>query len=81
VTQTVAVVTGGSRGIGEADVRRLTRRGNAVLLTCTSDETGGPGPCDSCHDRRDGRGAIEWLTGTDAGYVTGAIIDIAGGVR
>jgi NAD(P)-dependent dehydrogenase (short-subunit alcohol dehydrogenase family) len=40
VTRTVAIVTGGSRGIGAAVVRRLTRRGHAVVFTYTSDETG-----------------------------------------
>lgn len=40
MTQTVAVVTGGSRGIGEAIVRRLTRLGHAVLFTYTSDQSG-----------------------------------------
>lgn len=36
----VAVVTGGSRGIGEATVRRLARRGLAVVFSYTSDEEG-----------------------------------------
>lgn len=40
MTRTVAIVTGGSRGIGAAVVRRLTRRGHAVVFTYTSDETG-----------------------------------------
>lgn len=43
MTQTVAVVTGGSRGIGEAIVHRLAHRGHAVLFTYSSDEEGAGG--------------------------------------
>lgn len=35
-----AIVTGGTRGIGRAVVRRLVRRGHVVLFTYTSDEEG-----------------------------------------
>lgn len=40
MTGTVAVVTGGSRGIGRAIVDRLTARGHAVVFTFSSDEAG-----------------------------------------
>jgi NAD(P)-dependent dehydrogenase (short-subunit alcohol dehydrogenase family) len=40
MTPGVAVVTGGSRGIGAAVVARLARRGHAVLFTYTSDQEG-----------------------------------------
>ncbi|MFC8681961.1 SDR family NAD(P)-dependent oxidoreductase [Microbacterium ureisolvens] len=40
MTRTVAIVTGGSRGIGRAVVDRLIRRGHAVVFTYTSDESG-----------------------------------------
>lgn len=40
MSRTVAVVTGGSRGIGRAIVKRLTRRGHIVLFTYSSDEEG-----------------------------------------
>lgn len=37
MSRTVAIVTGGSRGIGAAIVRRLTRRGHTVVFTYTSE--------------------------------------------
>lgn len=40
MTRTVAIVTGGSRGIGRAIVERLARRGHAVVFTYTSDQEG-----------------------------------------
>ena len=40
MSRTVAIVTGGSRGIGRAIVRRLARRGHVVLFTFTSDDEG-----------------------------------------
>lgn len=40
MTRTVAVVTGGSRGIGRAVVERLARRGHAVVFTYTTDAAG-----------------------------------------
>ena len=40
VRPTLAVVTGGSRGIGRSVTERLVRRGHRVLFTYTSDEAG-----------------------------------------
>jgi NAD(P)-dependent dehydrogenase (short-subunit alcohol dehydrogenase family) len=40
MSSTVAIVTGGSRGIGRAVLRRLTGRGHAVVFSYTTDERG-----------------------------------------
>lgn len=40
MSATVAVVTGGSRGIGAAVVERLARRGHPVLLVYSTDDAG-----------------------------------------
>jgi 3-oxoacyl-[acyl-carrier protein] reductase len=43
LTGKVALVTGGSRGIGAATARRLADAGAAVALTCRASTRGRPG--------------------------------------
>lgn len=64
-----ALVTGGSRGIGAAIVKRLAREGAHVAFTYVSKPD----------EARKTAAAAQALAGPEAGFVTGASLTIDGG--
>ena len=78
----VAVVTGGSRGIGRSVVEGLAREGAKVILTGRKTKEGLTEaiPMGRFGNPEDVAEAVLFLVSSRAGYLTGQVLQVNGGM-